>query len=407
MPTETSYLIIGAGIAGLTAATSIRSLERSASIILINGEPYAPYKRTNLSKFFATGFTADDFTLSTAADLQKFYNIQLRQDYITEINYDAKLAIGAQDQYQYQYLILATGARYELPQSLQHPELAHKLKFYHNKQETFSLQSQVQSSDKIAVLGGGVQGVETCYELLKLGITARLIDPHDAPLARFKSPYISAYLKRDLERRGAQCFWQQRICQYEDSILKDCDLAICCFGTQPVANLFPAGAQLQEDLRITPEVFVCGDNLEYPVSEAEFATTRCMLWHEAMDLGQAAGLNAARRAQNSELIPYVRKNYRTKIEVADVILFLAPPLQRGTFTQKHFLVPGTQDKKDLSYYQFFLDRQDRITGANLLCRDRERLKPLQQLIWDHRDISSVCEVLQIPASKEFDGLFVH
>ncbi|MEM9424891.1 MAG: FAD/NAD(P)-binding oxidoreductase, partial [Spirochaetota bacterium] len=90
MATHNTYLIIGAGIAGLTAATNIRSLDKESSITLINGEPYPPYKRTNLSKFFAQGFSEEDFTLATPKDLREFYGIEIARDTITQIDYEAK-----------------------------------------------------------------------------------------------------------------------------------------------------------------------------------------------------------------------------------------------------------------------------------------------------------------------------
>ena len=399
MKTNSDYLIIGAGVAGLTAANSIRSLDKASSIILINGEAYPPYKRTKLSSSLAAGFAPDDFTLATQEDLQQFYRIELVEDTISQVNYKEKLAISPNAQYHYEYLILATGARYELPPALQHA----KLKFYHNKQETFALQERLKELKHIAVLGGGVQGMETCYELLKLGKHVHLIDPHETPLARLKSPYISAYLKHDLEYRGVQCHWQQRITQFSGSILNDFDLTICCFGTKPITDLFPDNARLQDNLLIAPKVFACGDNWIYQTSDRTFDAGRCTLWHEAMALGQLAGLNAAKLARGTaieDLAKLERKTYRTKIEVADKILFLAPPIESTQrLGVKHFLLPNA------NYYQFFLNQHSQLLGASLLCDDRDWLKPLQQAVWDQLDCRRAGTSLNIPEGCEFDGLF--
>ncbi|WGK68455.1 FAD/NAD(P)-binding oxidoreductase [Candidatus Haliotispira prima] len=397
MEDQSRYLIIGAGIAGFTAAISIRSQSRKSSITLINGEAYQPYKRTNLSKFFATGFAPDDFTLATKEDLQKFYGIELVEETVIQVDYAKKLATAENGVYGYDYLILATGARYEFSPDFEPTKENSKLKFYRNKQETFALQEQLKSLQNIAVLGGGVQGVETCYELLKLGKQVSLIDPNDAPLARLKSPYISAYLRRDLEVRSVQCHWNQRIARFSGSMLEDFDLVICCFGTKPATELFPEDRVPQDNLLIGPDVFVCGDNLEYSGKGLE----RCTLWHEAMDLGQLAGLNAVRLAKGSaveELAKVRRKPYRTKIEVADKVLFLAPSLEGVECRERHFLC-------DRGYYQFFSDWQGRLAGASLLCDERDLLKPLQDVVWEGMELRQACDILELPASCEFDGCF--
>ena len=407
------YLIIGAGIAGLSAATAIRSLSKTGSIKLINGENYPPYKRTSLSKYFASGFMPEDFTLVTHSDLQSLYDIELVGDTIEEIDYKGKRAISKQNIYQYTYLILATGARYELPAGLQHPKICS----YHNKQETLSLQEQVKDCEHIAVLGAGVQGIETCYELLKLGKHVCLIDSNEIPLYRFRSPYISAYLQQDMIRRGVQCYWQKRIEQFSDSMLENWDRTICCFGTKPVTGLFPQNACLQPNLLIAPDVFACGDNIAY---SSGLASDNCTLWHEAMDLGQLAGSNAVKLAEGmaeEELIKLQRKVYRTKIEVAGKILFFAPPIDLRINSPQTTVISDGKDSSektykeehyklsDNTYYQLFFNQQGILGGASLLCEERELLKPLQQAIWEQAGFQQSYTDFKISESHRFDGTF--
>ena len=44
------YLIIGGGIAGTTAAETIRSRDKDGSIVIVSAEPYPLYSRIMLSK---------------------------------------------------------------------------------------------------------------------------------------------------------------------------------------------------------------------------------------------------------------------------------------------------------------------------------------------------------------------
>lgn len=404
MKLKHGYVIVGAGIAGLTAAMSIRAQDKNSVITLINGETYPPYKRTNLSKYLALGFEEDAFTLADRENLRVFYRITLVEDTISRIDYPNKLATGKHKNYAYDYLILATGACYELDKifgdELQKSQtLRQKLRFYRNKSETFALQQQFADLFRVAVLGGGVQGIETCYELLKRGKKVSLLDSHDSPLARLRSPYISAFLKQDLETRGVDCRWGQRIESVSE--LRDFELIICCIGTRPLTRLFPPDATPQENLMLAPDVFACGDNFCYPSSPE-----RCGLWHEAMDLGQLAGSNVAKLAGGlspAQLPKLERKPYRTKIEVAGKVLFLAPPIteeQPKEYQERHFCC-------EKGYYQFFLEPPDgaQLAGAALLCKERELLKPLQQAVWAKLDYRAACQTLDIPMDSEFDGRF--
>ena len=56
-------IIVGAGIAGFSAAKVISEKAPATRLLLINGEDRIPYKRTKLSKFIATGFETNQFQL--------------------------------------------------------------------------------------------------------------------------------------------------------------------------------------------------------------------------------------------------------------------------------------------------------------------------------------------------------
>lgn len=50
MSDKTTYLIIGAGLAGARAAEALRERDTSGRIVLVGDEPYLPYHRPHLSK---------------------------------------------------------------------------------------------------------------------------------------------------------------------------------------------------------------------------------------------------------------------------------------------------------------------------------------------------------------------
>ena len=61
------YVIVGAGIAGVSAAQSIKNIDKSADVILIGEERYFPYKRYLLSDFI-TGAIENEQIFYTSAE---------------------------------------------------------------------------------------------------------------------------------------------------------------------------------------------------------------------------------------------------------------------------------------------------------------------------------------------------
>ena len=61
----TRYLIIGAGIAGSTAAEAIRERDKEGEITLISGEPELVYSRILLTKFFKGKLAREKLFLKT------------------------------------------------------------------------------------------------------------------------------------------------------------------------------------------------------------------------------------------------------------------------------------------------------------------------------------------------------
>jgi 3-phenylpropionate/trans-cinnamate dioxygenase ferredoxin reductase component len=55
MPEQCDYLIVGGGLAGGHAASSIRKLDANERIVLVSDENYLPYDRVPLSKGYLIG----------------------------------------------------------------------------------------------------------------------------------------------------------------------------------------------------------------------------------------------------------------------------------------------------------------------------------------------------------------
>lgn len=61
---ETKYLIIGNGIAGLSAAKEIRKRDKEGSIVMVTREPYLTYYRIKLTEYIGKDFQDDDLLVN-------------------------------------------------------------------------------------------------------------------------------------------------------------------------------------------------------------------------------------------------------------------------------------------------------------------------------------------------------
>ena len=104
------YIIVGAGIAGMSAAETIASQPGRPTILLINNEPRLPYKRTKINKNIEKGFTTNEFALKNQ-DWFAENNIHLLQHHSTGLNTKEKTMHAGYQSLTYHKLLLATGSR--------------------------------------------------------------------------------------------------------------------------------------------------------------------------------------------------------------------------------------------------------------------------------------------------------
>jgi 3-phenylpropionate/trans-cinnamate dioxygenase ferredoxin reductase subunit len=71
-------LIVGAGLAGLTVAETLRAEGYGGPVTLLGAEPHAPYQRPPLSKGFLLGETAEAQLMMRTTDAMEKKSIGLK-----------------------------------------------------------------------------------------------------------------------------------------------------------------------------------------------------------------------------------------------------------------------------------------------------------------------------------------
>ena len=107
----TKFLIVGAGIAGVSAAEAIHKTQPDASIILVSDEHSLPYFRMNLTRYLAGDILRDRLDLHTREWYLENHVDMILDAHIDDVDTTSKQALLNDSRLiKYEKLILANGA---------------------------------------------------------------------------------------------------------------------------------------------------------------------------------------------------------------------------------------------------------------------------------------------------------
>src|SRR5512146_648217 len=111
MAEQLTYLIIGNGIAGVTAAEILRAENSAASIAVIADDPFPVYYRPALKDYLA-GRVREEKLWARPTSFYQDHNIYFLPDRVTRIDVGQHaVLLQSKRQVRYQRLLLANGAR--------------------------------------------------------------------------------------------------------------------------------------------------------------------------------------------------------------------------------------------------------------------------------------------------------
>jgi NAD(P)H-nitrite reductase large subunit len=389
-----TYLIVGAGIAGLSAIKKIRESDVKGSILLISNEDRLPYKRTKINKSMAAGFTKDEFMLNPA-DWYKAQHIDLAYQEVLKINTDENEVVLADGQLiRFQKLLLTTGATPVYPaiqgisdSDLQNVHFAKNVEHIHNT---------LADKNEVLIIGGSVEGLETANQLIKMGKKVVVIDRLKDPLGKLFPDYLTKKIYAGMKEAGVVYlpgFTLNNLVKTDDKRYKmdtpeyktTFDALLVCAGVRPNIRLAvqadiacDKGILVNEFMQTSvANVFAAGDVAQHPDGSVTG------LWHPAEYQGYCAGENMLAVGSAYHPVPL-----RLKTTLFGNFYFSA------NYHLSHSYRLNVSAEELNGVFREFYVLDSRVLGM-VMMNDKERAKTYQQAVAEQWTLEKVKEQLPL------------
>lgn len=172
---KVKYLIVGNGIAGLSAAKEIRSKDHGGTITIISRENYPTYYRMRLTEALGNDLQPEDLLVNSL----KWYednnmNLVLNKTVTKVIPEESKVVLDDLHEISYEKLLIATGSSSFIPPiSGSYKEGVFALR---SLDDLKTIRSYIRDLDRVIIIGGGLLGIEAAWSLKTLGKKVAVVE---------------------------------------------------------------------------------------------------------------------------------------------------------------------------------------------------------------------------------------
>ena len=321
MPSDQTFVIVGAGLAGAKAAETLRSEGFDGRLIIIGAESERPYERPPLSKDYLRRETTDKPYVHDNGYYAE-NDIDLRTSTEVEsIDTDAsEVVLAGGERVGFDRLLLTTGAE---PRRLSVPgsDLDGVL-YLRTVENSDAIAERIEAGGRLVTIGAGWIGAEIAASARMKGCDVTVLEMASLPLERVLGPELGAVYRDIHTDHGVNLLTDTALESFEgsgsvesvrtaDGRSIDADFVVVGVGVAPRTQLAEAAGLKLDNGVVTnelletsaPGIYAAGDlaNARHPFYEKNI---RVEHWANALNQGPAAARNMLDRNDPYDNLPY-------------------------------------------------------------------------------------------------------
>jgi nitrite reductase (NADH) large subunit len=368
--TINSVVVIGAGVAGVTAAEELRRALPEAQLTLLEAEPYAFYNRMAITRLVSEAVSIDSLYLNRR-DWAESRRVDYRRG-VAAVAVDRENREVETDDGQrvpYDRVVIATGARPLVPPIEGFG--ANGTFVLRTIDDAVRIQQHIRRwrCRTAVVIGAGLLGLEAAYNIAQLGVRVLVLDRGRWPLSRQLDEHAGALVWEMLDDLGIEVLPKaevQRVVAHECVTAVEllegspiaAELCLVATGILPNAELgrtagldVAAGITVDDAMRTSdPHIFAVGD-------VADHNGRRYGLWPASVEQARVAATNMVGGDAAYHL---AAPPARLKVPGIDLLAIGAVDVQDGE--SRSIVVSGYGARR----YRKLVIENGRLTGAILL-----------------------------------------
>lgn len=316
------YIIVGGGLAGVSAIDGIRERDHGGSILLVGNEGYMPYDRPPLSKKLWLGQkrVEEIFIHDKGYFKDKGVETVLCTD-ITRLDLAAKtIACKKGSAHEFGKLLLATGGK---PRKLSIPggDLD-GINYFRTLDDYIALRRAADLGKSAVVIGGGFIGSEMAAALAQNQVRVTMVFPEEYVVSRVFPKSLGLAIQAHYRERGVNVLAGDIPTEIEKNggwfvtttkkgARLESDVVVVGIGIAPADDLaVDAGLAVENGVVVNefletshPDVYAAGDVARFPY-QALGRSMRVEHWDNAVTQGKHAGGNMAGAREAYSHMPY-------------------------------------------------------------------------------------------------------
>ncbi|WP_040884110.1 NAD(P)/FAD-dependent oxidoreductase [Janibacter sp. HTCC2649] len=300
-------VIVGGGLAGATAAESLRERGFEGEIVVFGAESHLPYERPPLSKAVLLGDKSSDDAFVHDEAWWREHDIDVRTgSEVQSIDLAGRRVVTTRGEQPYEWLVLATGSE---PRHLRLADESGKpVHYLRTVEDSLALKDALTEGARVAIVGGGWIGLEVAAAARKVGASVTVHEGADLPLFAVLGPEVAQHFA-DLHRDHGVDLRLGTPVTSED--LSDADLVVVGIGAAPRTGLAEAaglevddGVLVDELLRTSDEHVLAIGDIASQLHPVLGRRVRVEHWDNAIGQGKAAAATITGSAEPYATLPY-------------------------------------------------------------------------------------------------------